>query len=105
MADYHIRKGDLQPPLESELYEDGVASDLTGASSVELRLKPKAGGAEIVKTAEFVSMKPGRVRYNWQSGDTDISGVYAAYWRVYFGSRAVTFPNRGSFTIAITETH
>lgn len=105
MADFNIRRTDRLPAIECELLEDGESADLTGATLVELHYKPKrGGGAKVVKVGEIVAANPAKVRYAWAAGDTDVAGVYAAYWRVvHSGGRPATYPNQGTFEIAITE--
>lgn len=104
MADFNIRQSNRLPALECELFEDDQPADLTTATAVQLRYKPKAGGAVIVRTGQIVAAKPGRVRYAWAAGDTDTAGVYLAAWRVtYTGSVTADYPNQGGFHIAITN--
>ena len=110
MADFHIRKGDLLPAIESPLYRDygspvGVkAADLTGAIGATLVYRPKSG-AWITKTGEFVgALTGGRVKYAWAAGDTNTAGVYEGYWRITYASgETESFPNNSFFTMAITE--
>lgn len=104
MADFNIRTTNRLPAIECELYEDDKPADLTTATLVQLRYRPKTGGAVIVKTAEIVAAKPARVRYAWAANDTDIAGVYIAAWRVTFsGGRTADYPNQGGFHIAMTN--
>jgi hypothetical protein len=45
----------------------------------------------------------GIVTYDWQTGDTDVSGVYYAEFEVTYGDGSVeTFPNSGNISIKIT---
>jgi hypothetical protein len=105
MSDYHIRADNLLPEIEATLYRDRKVANLTGATSVELIYRPKAGGTVITKTGSFVgAMTSGVVKYSWISGDTATVGDYEAYWRVtYAPSVYESFPNNGFFTFSITE--
>lgn len=104
MADFNIRTSNRLPAIECELFEADKPADLTTATSVQLRYKPKTGGAVIAKSAEIVAANPGKVRYAWAAGDTDTAGVYIAAWRVtYSGGRTADYPNQGGFHIAITN--
>lgn len=104
MADFHIRAGNRLPAIECDLFEADKPADLTTVTLVELRYKPKTGGAVIVKTGEIVTASPGKVRYQWAAGDTNTAGVYLAAWRVtYSGGRSADYPNQGGFHIAITN--
>jgi hypothetical protein len=46
----------------------------------------------------------GRVRYDWQSGDTALPGVYFAEWRVQYATgKEATFPNNRHLLIDVLE--
>lgn len=114
MADYSIKRGDLEPPLRVQLTERDPDSpdprarrpkDLTGAQSARLKAKSRDhltvidGDADIV-----VPESDGYVEYAWQVGDTARACVLKAEVEiVWSGGRPQTFPNDGTFDIEIEE--
>ncbi len=105
MADFHIRVGNLLPEIESTLMHEREVAKLTGATAVQLRYRPIAGGAVVSRNGVFVGdLIDGKVKYAWVAGDTDVAGTYDAYWHVtYTGGKTQSFPSDGFFQIKITK--
>lgn len=82
-AHFSIKRGALGPVLESILSSAGVVQDLTGATVV-FYLEHENGSPKITAAACTVvgPATDGRVRYGWQSGDTDIAGWFRAEFRI-----------------------
>lgn len=103
MADFTIREGTTRPPIESELLRGNGVADITGATVARLLYKPEGGGADVVRIATIVSVKPARVRYDWIAADTLTPGIYIAYWEIeYPGGAKESFPSRARFKYAVT---
>jgi hypothetical protein len=89
-----IRQNDLLLPIDYICRGSTGVVDLTGCT-VRFRMVDMI--TKIVKvdaSATIVDALTGAVRYSWQLGDTDTSGVFDAFWVVSFpGSRPLTFPN------------
>lgn len=89
MAAITMKKGDRFPSFETTLSDNAGAIDLTDCT-VQFRMSlPGAAGtllqaaAVVVYPAEQADpLKRGKVRYDWQVGDTDATGVHNAEWRV-----------------------
>lgn len=104
MADFTIRAGTTLPPIEGELTRGKKLADITGATSARLIYKPEGGGADVIRNAIIVSVKPAIVQYGWVAADTLTPGIYLAYWEVeYAGGVKESFPSRGRFKFAVTQ--
>lgn len=102
--DFVIKQDDDSPALESTLQQGGVDYDLTGAS---VKFHMRARGADTTKvdaTATVVDQPGGKVKYDWQVGDTDTVGVYECEWEVENAdATTTTFPSDGYFTVFVTD--
>lgn len=92
-----MTQGDLSPDLVSDLTDaSGNPIDLTTATAVEFWMDLENGENKIVGEAAIIVGDPteGRVRYSWQTGDTDTVGTHRAQFRVTFPTaKPVSFPN------------
>lgn len=90
MSDVHMRVGNLNPPLHATL-KDGLGNpiDLTGTTvkfsmrylnSPDLPLAVDRGSVVIIQSSPTVDK--GKVRYDWQTGDTDFVGSHIGYFTV-----------------------
>lgn len=107
-AEFVVKRGDKLPLIETILKDEtGAVVDLTTASDVRFKMRPMGGGTAKVDAAAAKVNDPGadgRVRYVWQTADTDTAGWYEAEWQVTFGATgALTFPNDGYDLIYIGE--
>jgi hypothetical protein len=95
---FYIKRGDTSPALKIAVPD---TYDLTGAV-VSFQMRPRRGLISIDRAAVVESATV--VRYDWQSGDTDIAGAYEAEFRVTFADLTIeTFPNTGFITIQISD--
>ena len=102
----NIKRGDLLPPLEAALLlADGEPIDLTGCA-VRLRMRTDDGEAlKVDAPATVVDVAAGRVRYDWQPGDTDVVGVYRAEFEITFPSlKTMCVPTDSFFTVHVIGT-
>jgi hypothetical protein len=103
-ADYEIKKGDLTPPLESTLTENGDPKDLTSAEKVVFTMNLYGSDVEVSREAQIVNASEGSVSFAWQNGDTDESGLYFIEWEVIFaGQKTQSFPNSSYDMLYIKE--
>lgn len=94
-ADFTIKTGDTAPPLIATL-EDATANavNLT-AATIKFIMTDKASGVkQVEKPASLTDAVHGIVTYQWETGDTDIAGVYNAEFEVAWSDGTFeTFPN------------
>lgn len=95
---FYIKRNDTSPSVEATLSAKGSPVDLTGAT-VYFHMSDGLGGLGTI-----VDPSTGKVRYDWQAGDTATAGVYYSEWEVvYADGKKETFPNDGYSTIKILE--
>ena len=96
MAKFYIKQGDLKPSILATLkhYNDGTVVDLTNAQTVKFHMKRKDGTLKIQnRICTIVSASEGKVRMDWQEGDTDTPGTYYGEFEVVWNDgRPQTFP-------------
>lgn len=100
---FHIKVGDLAPSLTADLADGfGLPLDLTGAT-VDFHMTDDTGVVVIDAAAEVVSAVPGRVRYNWVTGDTDVTGNYSAEFIVTKDGVTQSFPTTNFTRVQIVS--
>jgi hypothetical protein len=97
-----IKQNDLRPILTFTLKENGVAKNLTGATSATLKMR---AGATVVSRAGTISdATNGIVTVTFTGTDTSQVGNYEAEIEVVWPtSQPQTFPNDSYFTITIVD--
>jgi len=105
MGDFYIKQNDSRPYLDAQLFNaDNTVIDLTGCT-VRFIMAPTSGGSVKVNgLCAITDAMNGKVRYYWQTGDTDAFGDYKAEFEVTFpdGSRQ-TIPNDGYIIVSVTK--
>jgi hypothetical protein len=108
---FTIGEGDTSPNLKTRLKkqtEDGVESvTLEAGDSVDFYMADLDDGSVKVdgKSAEVVNASDGVVKYDWDSGDTDVISQFAGEFEVaYSDGSTETFPNDGHITVNVTDT-
>ena len=100
---FYIKQNDTSPAIDSILQsEDGSEIiDLTGCS-VQFHMKHSQRTTTVSGACAIVDEDGGRVRYQWQTGDTSVAGWYRAEFEVtYFDGKIETFPNDGAIWIHV----
>ncbi len=97
-----IKQNDTLPTLEAQLidaYGNPVNLDLC---AVTFRMKHGFGQKELERPATITDVENGKVRIEWQEGDTDTPGTYKAEFEVNMpDGKVITVPNDGYFIISI----
>lgn len=92
MSTFHIKRGDVLPALVADLKDAfGQPVNLAG-SSVMFRMASTTGDLIISRAAAIDVDVPGRVRYFWLSGDTDLVGDYNSDFVVTKDGSTQSFP-------------
>ena len=118
-ADFHIKQGNTAPAIEAQLLDNNdepVDLDNYGpdAVSATVKFQMKKVGSDDVAVDAMAKVKDsanGIVEYEWQDGDTDVTGSYRAEFDVDAdGNTTVdnfttdeTFPNNDYLLIRIEE--
>jgi hypothetical protein len=95
MADFTIKRHDTRPSLSATLKRDGVAIDLTAATSVKLILKQQTTPfTAVTGTCTIVTPASGIIRYDWIAADTAVAGTYDCEFEINWGGgNKETVPN------------
>jgi hypothetical protein len=107
MADFDIKQYDLLPDLVLTVADDGTPVDLSAASSAKLIVSNRSG--ILIESAVSIEDQEeednlGKVRYVWQSGDTDTIGTYNMEVEIMWaGQRPETFPAKGYKKLSINR--
>ncbi|MGQ0669342.1 MAG: hypothetical protein ACT4PO_06680 [Actinomycetota bacterium] len=105
MADFAIKKGDLEPAIKATLQDAaGAAVDLTGATVKFIMASLAATTPKILAAATITAATTGKVEYVWIGTDTDTDGRYRGEFEVTWASgKKQTFPSDGYVEIIVTE--
>ena len=100
--DITLKRGDTRHAIKAILKDnDGDPVDLTGCE-VKFIMAPLGRPAAIDREVHVQDAGAGEVWVVWVPGDTDISGIYRAEFKVtYLDGRKETFPNDGYIGINI----
>lgn len=111
-ADFYLKRGDTASSMYATLTDSaGAAVDIQGAI-VYFRMKPIASSgtatfnrqATVLQVSNGQDGSKGKVRVDWQDGDTDTGGLYIGEWLVnYAGGSDQHFPNDGYVLVQINE--
>lgn len=106
MADFTIKQSDVLPILNDQLsYSDGTNPNLTG-HTVNLVVRAlTANDVTFNKAATLGSSSTaasvGGVSYTFTAGDTNLPGLYVAYWHDITAGQV--FPSVGYLTLEVQE--
>ena len=101
---FYIKQNDTSPSMLANLTDgDGNAINLTGAN-VKVHVKDLVGNIKIDRNIDIPDPLIGRVRLNWQTGDTDTFGTYYVEFEATYNDGSIeTFPNDGSVTLIVVR--
>lgn len=104
-ADFYIKRGDRLPTLARQLkWQDETPIDLTGCTVRWKMVDKKTRSVKVSAAASVVSAVDGRVEYDWQSSDTDVSGHYDGEWQItYPDTKRLTVPNLNFVTVHVVD--
>lgn len=105
MADFSIKAHDQLPSIEATLTAAGDNPvDLSTAVEVRFIMRDVKLPTAKVNSPAIVVSPPvtGKVRYDWQTGDTDTPGSYSAEWEItWLGGKKQTVPTTSYHSIDV----
>ena len=97
-----IKQNDTLPHMESQLFDhegNPINLELCG---VQFHMEDMSGNIKINRAATIVEVATGKVKVEWQQGDTDTTGTFKCEFEVNMPDGGViTVPNDGYFLISI----
>ncbi len=105
-----MKQGDLGPSIRAHIVNDSdrQSPDLTGAVVTFKLLSVDPDTGELVEVfekaaaVELPTTTGGIVRYDWEAGDTDATGLYRALFKVVLpGGNPEHYPDHGYMWITI----
>lgn len=83
MSDLEFVVGDTQPSIFGTLTINGVAVDLTSATSVNFQMRQSIDRRFSVDAGATIVDRPtGAVRYDWADGDLALAGDFVGRWQI-----------------------
>jgi hypothetical protein len=103
-VDFKIKRNDTRPAIEATLgsltASDTISSVVFSMATNTGTVKVDAASATIVQQAS--ATQSAKVKYQWQTGDTDTSAIYNAEFECTFSDgRIETFPNEGFLKVQV----
>lgn len=99
-----IKQNDTLPNLEAQLIDaDGTPLNLE-LCGVWFRMVYGRQMMKVNRSATITDMANGKVKVEWQDGDTDTPGLYRAEFEIHMpDDKIITVPNDGYFLINIVQ--
>lgn len=103
--EFSIKRNDTMPSIAASLEDsDDSAIDLTGATVRFLMTPIGESTAKVDAAAIITDAANGKVKYDWQSEDTDTLGTFVAEWEITYSSGGIeTVPSNGWTTVRVKE--
>lgn len=101
---FYMVQYDLLPIIEATLTDtDGVAITIDEGTTIKFHMIDMYDGIIVEGDASIVEGEEGTVQYEWQDGDTDISGTYKAEFELTMpgSGYTITYPAEGNLFIHI----
>lgn len=108
MPDFFIKQSDLLPTLAVVLSDADGPISLADVTSIAFSMR-QVGGAVIIDQKEAApdvdqDNNPGLCRYFWDTGDTDIAGLFNAEFKATWADdKPRRFPNDKNLTVKIGD--
>jgi len=118
----NLKQHDRRPWLVAQLqHDDGSGIDVSLAISIDVIVRVQGGTAPLFRAeCEILTTQPpipatyddntavsdldGWVRYKWEVGDTDASGVYDVEWEILWAAdEPQTVPTVGYYSVSIAD--
>lgn len=99
---FYIKQNDTSPSMLANLTDAaGNAINLTGAD-VQVHIKDMEGTLKVDRATNVTDPLIGRVRVNWEAGDTDTVGTYYVEFEATYNDGSIeTFPNNGNLVMVV----
>lgn len=103
--DWRTKTGDTSPAIEYYLQDYDLEPINLIDASVKFQMKEANSDTVLIdSSATIVDENEGRVKYEWQEGDTDTAGNYHAEWEVTYSDGTIeTFPKEKNIIVTIIE--
>ncbi|HVT76983.1 MAG TPA: BppU family phage baseplate upper protein [Acidimicrobiales bacterium] len=99
-----LEAGELGRLFEAALVDHAGPVDLSDADSVKFHMRLISDDAPLLAAdATIVDATAGKVRYDWQAGDTDTAGYHRAEFKVTFDGKPIRFPNDDDLVVHIRK--
>ncbi len=99
-----IKQNDTLPNLEAQLF-DGEGNPLNlDLCGVHFHMSSFGGKIKINRPASITDLEQGRVKVEWQEGETSNAGTYKCEFEINMpDGKIITVPNDGYFLISIVR--
>ena len=105
-----IKRNDTLPELSINIKTRNcinaiIPFDLSNVSGCTFSMADECGNIVIASNAaQITSASGGTVQYNWQNGDTSVSGKFQGEFELFFNDgKKISIPNLGAIEIFISE--
>jgi hypothetical protein len=104
---FQIKQNDRRPYLEFQLLEpDGTTPlDVSGADEITFIMRKEGSGvADVNAACTEVDWSLGQGVYEWQDGDTAVTGSYQAEWEIVWpGDERQTVPVDSYYSVIVID--
>lgn len=108
--DFNIKRNDSLPALGVKISDQGCLGQqrnytLSGVTAVTFTMIDECENPKILsQPTQITCYSGGSMQYNWQSGDTDTSGVFSGEFCLYYSDgNKMSIPPIGGITIRIFD--
>ena len=102
---FHIKQGDLWPPLEAWLLQANGEPIPLQPSDVVLFIMTTLNrrNTQVIQSpVNIIDHEEAHIKYNWQAGDTEHAGSFQGEFHILMdGYKPVTVPNNQYFSVII----
>lgn len=99
-----IKQNDTLPVLAVQLFDPGGTPLNLELCGIHFHMSSYGGRIKINRPAAVTDIEQGKVKIEWQEGDTDTTGTYKCEFEVNMpDGKIITVPNDGYFLISIVR--